>query len=403
MAAVVNTVSTADSFLKTLYPQKRIKFLGYTNNPFLAIVPKDENFVGRNKAIVCHYAGAAGGRSRTFATAQANASPERGEDFLLTRTKDYAVTYIETEAILASESDMGSFLSLAKGAVESAIRAAANNLAMGLFRNHGGARGRVGSINSGAMTLLNINDVVNFEKDMVLVQSTADGTSGSLGTGESLVTAVNRRTGILTAANWTNFTANDYLFQKGDFGASIHGLPSWVPATAPSAAENFFGVDRSVDTRLYGQYHDGSAQTIQEAIESADVKIYREGGMADTCLMNPADLNAWRISLADNVRYDMVRSSDVASVSFGAIVINSMSGKGIKVLADRNVPQGTAYLLQLDTWELSSLGGAPRVLEGMGNKFIWAATSDAVECRIGYYGELGCSAPVFNAQILLPS
>jgi hypothetical protein len=398
-----NTVTTADDFLKTLYPEKRVKYLGYKDNPFLAMVKKDENFKGRNKAIVCHYAGAHGGRSRTFATAQANASPERGVDFLITRTKDYCVDYIATEALEASEGDMGSFLSLSKGVVESCIRAGANNLAMGLFRNHGGARGQVGSINSGAMTLLNINDVVNFEQDMVLVQSTADGTSGALGSGESTVTGVNRRTGIITAANWTNFTANDYLFQKGDFGLSVHGLPSWVPATAPSASENFFGVDRSVDSRLYGGYHDGSSQTIQEAIEAVDAKVHREGGTIDVVYMNPIDINAWRVSLADNVRYDMVRSSDLASVSFGSIKVNSMSGKGINIVADRNVPQGKAFALQMDTWELSSLGPAPKILQGMGCKFIWASTSDAIEIRTGYYAELGCSAPNFNYQILLPS
>lgn len=401
-----NTVSTADAFLKTLYPERRVKFLGYEDNPFLAIVPKNESFVGRNMAIVGHYAGAAGGRSRTFATAQANASVERAEDFLLTRTQDYCVTSIGNEAILASEKDAGSFLALAKGSVESAIRAASNNLAMALYRNHGGARGRLASasaISSGNATLSNVNDVVNFEKDMVIVQSTADGTSGSLGSGESTITGVNRRTGILVAANWTNFSNSDYLFQKGDFGASLHGLASWVPATAPSASENYFGVDRSVDTRLYGIYHDGSAQTIVEALESADAKIFREGGKADHVLMNPADLNSLRISLGDRVRYEMVRSGDEASVSFTAIWLNSMGNKGLKILPDRNCPQGTAYMLQLNTWVLASLGGAPRVLENMGCKFIWAASADAIEVRVGYYAELGCHAPVFNAQILLPS
>lgn len=403
----VNSVTTADDFLKTLYPQKRIKFLGYQNNPFLALIKKDENFVGRNKAVVCHYAGAAGGRSRTFSTAQANASPERGADFLITRVKDYAVNYIETEAIQAAESDLGSFLNLAKGAVESSLRAATNNLAMAMYRNHGGARGRIatGGIASTTFTLANPEDIVHFEKDMAIVQSTADGTSGSLGSGDTTVSTVNRRAGTLTVASATNFSALDYLFQKGDFGGALHGLASWVPAVAPSPAENFFGTDRSADSRLYGLYLDGSSMTIQEAIERADQLVFREGGMADTLMMHPKDVNAWRVSLADNVRYERtsVSSGDVAGVSFGAIQLASLNGKGIKIIPDRNCPQGTAYLLQLDTWELSSLGSAPKILEGMGNKFIWAATSDAVEIRCGAYAEMSCWAPAWNCQILLPS
>jgi hypothetical protein len=41
-------------------------------------------------------------------------------------------------------------------------------------------------------------------------------------------------------------------------------------------------------------------------------------------------------------------------------------------------------------------GGAP-------GSVIWAAPAHAVEVRTGYYGNLGCFAPGYNARIALPT
>lgn len=397
MAALDTTA--ADAALKQMYPSRRVKFVGYEGNPLLALMPKDEDFGGRNMPLVIWYGGNQGA-SRTFATAQANKTAGLYEDFLLTRKKDYGLSSIELEAILASANDEMAFLKMASSEIDNTVRTVSRNLAVSMYRNYGGARGQVGSINSTAMTLKDTADVTNFEKGMVLVQSTADGTSGSLGSGESTVTAVNRRSGILTAANWTNFTANDYLFRKGDFGGSIYGLASWVPATAPSNGENYLGVDRSTDTRLYGQYHDGSAQTIQEALEDADAKVHVEGGSLSHVFIHPLDFNTLRKSLGSAAYFDKVRSPDMASISFETLKLQGMGG-AIQIVPDRNCPHGTAWGLTMSTWVSASLGGAPRVLEGLGNKFIWDATADSIEVRVGYYGNVGCFAPSYNIQIKL--
>lgn len=392
-------VTAADAALKQMYPSRRVKFVGYEGNPLLALMPKDENFQGRNMPLVIWYGGNQGA-SRTFATAQSNKTAGLYEDFLMTRVKDYALSSIELEAILASESDEGAFLKMARSEVDNTVRTCARNLAISMYRNHGGARGQVGSISSGDMTLKNIADVTNFEKGMKLVQSTADGTSGALGSGTTTITAVNRRAGILTAANWTNFTANDYLFRQGDFGLAMAGLGEWVPDTTPGGSDSFFSVNRSSDTRLYGQYHDGSAQTIIEAFEDADSKITVEGGMPTHAFIHPTDLNSIRKILGSEVIYDKARSPDMASISFSTIKMQGMGGM-YDLIPDRNCPIGRAFILDMKTWVAASLGGQPRVLEGMGNKFIWDSSADSIEVRVGYYGNVGCFAPNYNCQVKL--
>lgn len=396
-------MTAADKALRTVYTKNKIKYVGYQKNPLLALLPKEDKFVGRNKAINLMYGGNQG-RSRLMATAITNRGPGLYKEFLLTRVKDYGVSEIDMEAILASESEEGAFLKLATSEVDNTIRSVTRNLAVSLYRNKGGARGQVGSISTVTMTLKNLNDVTNFEVGMVLVQSTADGTSGSLGTGNSTVTGIDRNAGTLTAANWTNFTANDYIFQQGDFGVSVSGLSAYVPATAPTAGDAFFNVDRSTDSRLYGAYVDGSSYTISEAFELADVRSNREEGSPSHIMCNPVDFGTWRSSLGSAVVYDKVSSPDLATVSFSTIKMMGMGGE-IQVVSDRNCPQGFAFMLDMSVFEWCTLGGGPRVLTrpGQNDTFIWSATEDSVLVRVGYYGNLACHKPGGNIQIKLPA
>lgn len=397
------TVTAADAALKQLYPPNQIKYLGYQDNPFLAMVKKDENFGGNVKKMPMWYGGNQG-RSRVFATAQANKTAGKYSAFLLTRVKDYGLSSIDLEAILASAQDEYAFLSMAKSELDNTLRQVSRNIGISLYRNSGGARGQIASISSTTFTLSNPDDIVNFEVGMNIVQSTADGTSGSLGSGDTTISSVNRRAGTFVVASASNFTANDYLFVKGDFGVSISGLQSWLPATAPTGGDSFFGVDRSTDARLYGQYYDGSTVTISEALLKMDAYIAREGGKASHCFMNPMDMNKLRVQHGSQIMFDTCKSSDL-DISFTTIRLNGLKGP-INVIGDANCPVNRAFVLDLSTWELCSIGGAPRILtralEGAnGTKFIWDASSDSVEIRTGMYGNLGCYAPVWNGQVKL--
>ena len=135
----------------------------------------------------------------------------------------------------------------------------------------------------------------------------------------------------------------------------------------------------------------------------AEIILAREGGNPDVVFANPLDYGDLRKSLGSKVEYDMVRGAgDMAVFGFEAIKLMGSQGP-IKVVADRNCPQGVAYMLQLDTWSLASLGPAPKLLSGQGLQFLWDQTADSIEVRVGYYANLGCYAPGFNARITLPA
>jgi hypothetical protein len=182
----------------------------------------------------------------------------------------------------------------------------------------------------------------------------------------------------------------------------VTGLQGWLPSSAPSASESFWGVDRSVDSRMYGVIaQNTSSETIEEALIDGASQVAREGGQPDMCFMNFSSYAALEKSLGSKVQYVDVKH-DEANIAFAGIRINAPYGP-ITVIPDRNCPAQKAYLLQMDTWKLRSLGKAPHILtyglEGL--EGLRVGTADALEIRIGYYANLICNAPGWNCVIAL--
>lgn len=403
------TNAQAEAALKILYPEKKVRVIGYKNNVFLGLVPKDTSFYGKAYDLPIKFGGNTGG-AKDFSTAQAN---KRGGDygaFLLTRKKDYALGSIETEVVQASMQDIGSFTRLAKQEVDDTIAVAGHMLNINLFRNHGGAIGRISSVDGSgpyAIHLTEPSDVVHFERGHLIVSSNTDGTSGAVDAEAIEIEAIDRDQGILySSTDWQgngHFSNDDYLFREGDFGASISGLEDWLPATAPSNTL-FFNQDRSLDTTRLGgvRFDASSAGSIEEALLACDVRMQREGAMPTHVIMNTDDHGDFRRSLGSRVVYDKVASPDQASVGYRSIVLTG-SQSDVQVVSDRDCPKGVAYMLDMKTWVLATLGPAPKFLTAMGeDETIWEVDADAVEFRIGYYGQLGCKAPGHNARIVLP-
>jgi hypothetical protein len=88
--------------------------------------------------------------------------------------------------------------------------------------------------------------------------------------------------------------------------------------------------------------------------------------------------------------------------TWAGITIHAAYGP-ITVIPDRNCPSQIAYLLSMDTFKFRSLGKAPHILtyglEGL--EGIRVGNADALEIRIGYYGNLICNAPGWNCVVSL--
>jgi hypothetical protein len=388
--------------LKVHYTPQRVQNMVYRDNPLLAMVSKYEQFGGKNLPIPIKY-GIPQGRSATFATAQANKTASKYKDFVLTRVKDYAIASIDNETLEASKGNANAFLEAATSEIDGAIQSATRSLAISMYRPKSGSIGRIANSISAdpVITLSDIESVTNFEVGQVLAVSSTDG-GGSVRATVRTIIAVDRDLGTVTMDSnlnsSTTWVQNDYLFIQGDYDSKLSGLLSWIPSTAPDSTA-FFGVDRSADvTRLGGIRFDGSALPIEEALIGAASRAAREGGKPDYCFMSYNQYANLEKALGSKVQYvDMKVNPEIG---FRGILINGPRG-AIKVVPDQNCPSDRAFMLQLDSWKLYSLGKAPQMLDSDGNKMLREASADAVEVRVGYYAQLGCNSPGHNVNVKL--
>jgi hypothetical protein len=389
--------------LKQHYTNDRIENMVYKDNPFLAMVAKYETFGGENLKLPIKF-GIPQGRSHTFATAQTNKTNTQLKAFLLTRSKDYALASIDNETIEASRGNSNAFMEAATLEIDGAIQSATRSLASAIFRTGSGSIGQaLAGSTSTSFTLKVTEDVVNFEVGMELVFSTADG-GGTVKAGHVSVIGVDRDLGVITTDaltaidSTTGVATNDYVFVEGDYDGKVKGIQAWIPDSAP-AATLFFGVDRTADvTRLAGIRYDGSAQPIEEALISAAARIAREGGTPDYCFISYSKFADLEKALGSKVMY--VDKHVNPEIGFRGILIHGPRGQ-INVIPDQNCPSNRAFMLSMEHWKLYSLGKCPKILDTDGLKMLRESSADAVEVRVGYYAQLGCRAPGFNANIKL--
>jgi hypothetical protein len=426
MATYANS-SNQIAALKELYADSNeyMKDLVYKENPFLALVPKNESpdgFAGKYIPVPLEY-GTPQGRSHGFSNAQSNQTATSLASFFVYVISDYQLVTITNLLMEQTRSNAGAFVDAAKLQIDGGFRNITNNIAFELFGSGTATRGQIAAAGysfsnpTATITLSNPQQIVNFEVGMTLRASATDGGAVSDDTG--VVASVNRATGVMTLtmsdsspdAEWAN---SAYLSVDGDLptaGASstssylaLSGLAAWIPTSSPSGSDNFWGVNRSADpTRLAGCRYDARSYTIEEGITNALAFLNREGGKPDLCIMDFASYAALVNALGAKVQYVQVKHDEV-EVAFEGISFQSAYGR-VTVLADRSCPPQTAYLLTMSTWKLRSLGKVPHILTyGMeGLEGLRVSNSDALEIRIGYYGNLICSAPGWNCVVQLSS
>lgn len=386
-------MTTFAAALKQHYTDEKIENMVYKDNPFLAMISKYEDFGGENLKLPVKY-GIPMGRSATFADAVANKSASQLKAFLLTRKADYAIASIANETIEASKGNANAFIEAATFEIDGAIESATRSLAVSLFGDGSGSLGVIGSMSTttasnDTITLATIQDITNFEVGMQLNFGTASVNKE--------ISSINRDTGVFILDAASGGTVSEAIYVDGDKDNMLTGLGGWLPSTAPTSGDSFFGVDRSADsTRLAGIRFDASSLPLEEGLIGAAARVAREGGKPDVCFINYSNFADLEKALGSKVSYVDVKINP--EIGFRGILIHGPRGP-IKVVPDQNCPNGVAYMIQMDVWKLYSLGKAPKILDSDGLKFLRESTADAVEARIGYYAQLGCRAPGFNVRV----
>jgi hypothetical protein len=398
------TIATLQAALKTYYPQSKIRMALFSKAPLLARLKKSTKWVGNPMHIGIQVAPTAGG-SHTFDNAQSNIGPTIDRNWLVTHANDYSIFRIAGSALRAGARDQ--LMQTMKSQTDGAMNTLRRSMAIGVFRNHGGARGRI--LSGGATTIITLTDrrdAVNFEQGMRLVSDSTDGSAGGSSDGFVVeITGVDYAAGTLrAAAAWNTaggFADNAYLFRDGDFGASMRGLDSWFPAAMPTLGESFFGLDRSQNSRLIGTIHDYSVSdhgSFENYLITFSGEMGRLGASPNLVVMNNRRRAQLVREIGSKVAYGKLEArgvSDSAEISFKTVTLAGEYGD-LEVLSDPNCPYDSIKMLNDETLTLYSMGEIGFFDHANTGNFLSVGNSDSVEGRMGGYMQLVCEAPFEN-------
>lgn len=416
---------------KSLYTEEA-QDATFMDKPALGMLSKDEAWGGKNTPYPIMY-GKPGGDSVDFATAQANAFNSTWAELLLQSCEQHQMVHLTSRQIATLDGGAKSFVNLLKKELKSAMGNLSQRLETQVTRDGSLNIGRIATGETVSGTVIDLQtagDVVNFEiGDRLVLSATATNTGGLRSSGAAIavsgVTAGQTTSSLTFAAGLSTViaaaTAGDYWYKEGDTtvaGATagvyqgIRGLSAWLPTTAPTAGESFFGLDRSVSTRLYGFATNATttSSTLQEAlIDGAGNIAQYHGYKIDMATMAPADYR--RLRKEAQLDTTTVRGSGSSGMSGGGKVME-YGYDGVKMLGDMGsftaLPlfkqaAGTAYLLKKDTWELKSVGPVVRWDDTDGNTILRRSNASGIEGRLISWSNLACNLPAANGVVTLPS
>lgn len=412
---MAHSATDYEAVLQDYYTDDKIKEQVFAEEPFYAMVPK-EQAGGKRYVQPVRYA-APGGASAVFGTAKTNAdsSKSKYEDFLISRAKQYQSVVVENELLYATNSPRESFKK-AFDEFDDGFKALGEKIGRRLFRSKGGALAKL-AISSTTTTTLEFADkadAFNFEVGMQLQFSATNGTGTLLDSGDTVeVTEVDYETGeveidgdLATAISGVGTTS--YVFQEGDYNACLSGIDDWIPVDdrATRLAATFHGVtSRAANpVRLGGVYMDGTAMGgLDEVLIKLCGKVGKHGGRTTHIFANPETLTDLQLTsnakmlLPQEIYTTMKSSSGEVLVGFSGYKVQ-IGARTVKVYGARSCPSNRIHAIQMDTWKLYHAGKIINWLgeEWTGDKLTRHPTEDAMLADLGVYCNLGCSAPAWN-------
>ena len=405
--------TTYDALLKEYYTGDVVEDETYEENVQYAMMPKMEDFRGRELPVPILIGGPQG-RSADFATAQSRsqATASTSKLFLLQPLPDYSLITIDGKLIRRTQGEKGAFMEAATTEIDGGIRSLARSLAIKGWRTGFGEIGTIATagISGAVITLANIDEITNVEVGMRLVGASAFN-SGALRTCDGSsnkffdVQAVDRDAGTITATVTLAGTlqAGDTLFCIGDrqdnaspTKQTLTGVDGWIPDTAPTSTL-FFNVDRSVDpTRLAGLRWNAGSAPPEEVLVEMGARVAREGRSITSAFANFVFYKALIKQLGSKVTF--VDYDANARIAFRGVKIIGARGD-FDFYPDFNVKPKRVMGLNLRYWKLYTAGKAIAILDEDGNQMLRQTTADGYEVRYGALGNYGCRAPVSNINV----
>ncbi len=428
LASTGSTFANLTTALKRRYDDKFLGAVGWSKGPLGAMIRKVA-WSGSNPVFATRV-GNSPARSATYATAASKSEDStygytRVNQFTLDWYRDYSRATIDGLLLATAGDKLGSFYDKFVAQIDGIMDATMHSFCTKVYRGGYGAIGQIDATTNLATTTLVLKtpeDVVLFEKgmDIQLAQFENSGALRNAGavltitgvnisnTGGNLVgsltTNVAISTGIPAAAS------QDYIFASGDrqnaaspARTCLGGLSAWGSVTngafaTPTGGENFYGNDRSTDSRLVFNYFDARGMSEEEAVIKAAVEAVRFGGKPKALFLNPTKYG--NMLVQGQSRFRPITVKGPYGIGFEGVGVQTQMGE-VQVYPDLYCQRQFGWMLEMDSLQVYGAGTSkiPDFITADGNKILRQAADDGIECRVGYYGSQGCDAPIHNTTI----
>lgn len=395
----------------------------YDEQPGLALMSKKTDWDGTITRVTVQVGGM-GGRSHDFADAQAGKSPPVYHQMHVEYRRNFQIWSIDHELVTLSRNKRGALVEALAENTEKAVLKLKGSTCHDMWRNGGGAFGKIGAIATNTITLVDKNDIRNVEQGDWVQLSADDGTGGAgpRNSGAALrVTAINEDTGVVTfhagvVATVAAAAVGDFLFVRGDYNKAFTGVQAYIPIVTPGTTGLGTTVPGSIwnmsrlsnPTKLAGSRFTGTVATCVADISAALAAAHRRKCRITHLFVTPEIYAAIEASIQGQKRYI---EEKVGKIGFHALEFTTQGGRTVKVYSDADIPRspdGTKVLvfgLNMETWKLHTADEYPMWLTqttgGGAQKFMLHATENASEGRLGGYGNFYPKSPGDNFVLVL--
>lgn len=348
--------------------------------------------------------------STTFGTALANKNVPSFKRAEIHRAQDHVIVSVNCEAARAAKNG-GEYALVDE--LDDAIKSSMEEMAMSienmLVGDGGGSRAQASNVSTDTITLADPSKIYLFHEGMKLQFSANNGTDSSHalrdGGATAEIAAIDQAAGTITCTANVSSTvpsvgSTDYIFREGDFddGAQrvLQGFFAWVPASAPTSGDSFFGVDRSDNVgALAGMRIDGAGANPFTTVKEAGALVKRNRGKADTLWVNPTKYAELDEYITSKQYFTQEMKPGIGVSGFR---IHTVAGL-VNVMASSAFPEGIGLLTRRECWLLRALDGFPHPVDDDGRIWHLESAADALQARHRYYAQLGHLRPQDSCHI----
>jgi hypothetical protein len=410
-----NSVANVPLILKELW-EDEVEDYQYKDKPWYAMIPKDTSWSGIKNHVTVKYANGASTSSK-FSVGKNRKRTAKFAAMEVETADLFTLWSIDNKLKTLTRDQKGSLVRIVNDATEDAMKKHKRRTTFQLWRNGGGAIAKLASGTTGTTLVFeNLNDVRNIDIGDPLEFSNDDGRAGAgVLDGVLTVTEIDEDTGSVTVdasiATITGLGTGDFDFHEGDYGDDDHvikGVPAYVCLEEPGTGDEpaaIWGMPRTAfPTRLGGHRFTPSGNLqVGEAVMEALTKCARRSIDVTHIFCSPEVFNEFGQSLEGQRRY---ADTKVGNIGFTGHKFASQTGREVEMYADPDIPLGPdgeelVFFLNKDTWVFHTAEEWPMWLTGDGKRMLVEENANAIEGRLGGYGNSYTRAAGQNGVLLL--